>query len=144
MQERGWDQTSASLPLIALLMGIILAGVVISATNNTWLSPNLAEGRPQETRLLLMMTGAVSLPIGMFWFAWTSSASTNPWPQIIAGLPTGYGIHIINMQGLNYLVDCYGIYANSAVAANTFLRSLFAAGFPILAYVVSRGLQTQS
>ncbi|KAF2172656.1 hypothetical protein M409DRAFT_49205 [Zasmidium cellare ATCC 36951] len=133
MQERGWDQTSASLPLIALLLGIILAGVVISATNNTWLSPNIAEGRPQETRLLLMMTGAVALPIGMFWFAWTSSASINPWPQIIAGVPTGYGIHIVNMQGMNYIVDCYGIYANSAIAANTFLRSLFAAGFPILA-----------
>lgn len=133
VQERGWKPTSASLPLISLLIGIIIAGVLISSTTNTWLSPSLKEGRPQETRLLLMMTGAVALPIGMFWFAWTSSASMNPWPQIIAGVPTGYGIHIINMQGLNYIIDCYGIYANSAIAANTFLRSLFAAGFPILA-----------
>lgn len=35
------------------------------------------------------------------------------------------------MQGLNYIVDCYSINANSAVAANTFLRSLFAAALPL-------------
>ena len=133
MQERGWDQTSASLPLISILIGVILAGVLISATTNSWLSPNPEEGRPQETRLLLMMAGAISLPVGMFWFALTSSASMNPWPQIFAGIPTGFGIHVINMQGLNYIIDCYGIYANSAIAANTFLRSLFAAGLPVLA-----------
>lgn len=37
------------------------------------------------------------------------------------------------MQGLNYIVDCYGVHANSAVAANTFLRSVFAAGMPLFA-----------
>ncbi|USW48133.1 Putative major facilitator superfamily, MFS transporter superfamily [Septoria linicola] len=133
IQERGWDQTSASLPLISILVGVVFAGLLLSFTTNSRLSPNLKEGRPQETRLLLMMAGSLSLPAGMFGFAWTSSASMNPWPQIAAGVPTGFGIHLINMQGLNYIVDCYGIYANSAVAANTFLRSLFAAGFPVLA-----------
>ncbi|KAM3419057.1 hypothetical protein BST61_g5012 [Cercospora zeina] len=133
IQERGWDQISASLPLISILVGVIMAGALLSFTTNSRWAPNANEGRPQETRLLLMMVGAVSLPAGMFCFAWTSSATMNPWPQILSGVPTGFGIHLINMQGLNYIIDSYKIYANSAVAANTFLRSLFAAGFPILA-----------
>ena len=82
-----------------------------------------------------MMLGAFCLPCGILWFAWTSSPTQhpNPWPQIIAGVPIGLGIQLINMQGLNYIVDCYGINANSAVAGITFMRSLFASGFPIFA-----------
>jgi DHA1 family multidrug resistance protein-like MFS transporter len=33
---------------------------------------------------------------------------------------------------LNYLVDTFQAYAASAVAANTFLRSIFAAAFPLV------------
>jgi MFS transporter, DHA1 family, multidrug resistance protein len=132
VNERGWSPTTASLPLISVMIGVILAGVLISSTISSRLAPNPQKGRPQETRLLLMVVGAVSLPLGMFWFAWASSLR-NPWPQIIAGVPTGFGIHVINSQGINYIADCYGSYANSAMAANTFLRSLFAAGFPFIA-----------
>lgn len=117
-----------------MLVGVILAGALISFTVNSRLSPAPKEGRPQENRLILMMVGAVSLPVGMFWFAWTSSAKTNPWPQILAGVPSGFGITLINMQGMNYIVDSYTLYANSALVANTFLRSLAAAGLPIAAY----------
>lgn len=35
--------------------------------------------------------------------------------------------------GINYLVDVYGLYAASATAANTFLRSIMAAGLPLAA-----------
>jgi MFS family permease len=134
-RERGWGPTQAGLPLLSILIGCILGGALISFTINSRLSPNPKEGRAQETRLILMMVGAVCLPTGIMWFAWTSSPSQhpNPWPQIIAGVPIGLGIILINMQGLNYIVDCYGINANSAVAANTFMRSMTASAFPVLA-----------
>jgi hypothetical protein len=35
--------------------------------------------------------------------------------------------------GINYLVDVYGLYAASATGANTFLRSVLAAGLPLAA-----------
>ena len=131
--ERGWQPTQAGLPLFSILLGVVGGGALIAFTTRTWLAPNPQEGRPQETRLLLMMLGAVLLPVGMFWFAWTSSPKLNPWPQIVAGVPMGFGIILINMQGLNYIIDCYGINANSAIVVNTCLRSLFAAGFPLFA-----------
>ncbi|KAF7197973.1 Cercosporin MFS transporter CTB4, partial [Pseudocercospora fuligena] len=122
-RERNWDATTAGLPLLSILLGTILGGALIIFTVNTKLSPDPKAGRPQENRLLLMMVGAICLPGGMFWFAGTSSPAMNAWPQIIAGVPIGIGIILINMQGMNYIVDCYLINSNSAIAANTFMRT---------------------
>ena len=41
----------------------------------------------------------------------------------------GAGFNSVFQQCINALVDTYGIYAASAVSANTFLRSFLAAGF---------------
>ena len=46
----------------------------------------------------------------------------------------GTGILLILVNGLNYIVDVYGTRnANSAIAANTIVRSLFGAIFPLFA-----------
>ncbi|KAI8228140.1 Citrinin biosynthesis cluster MFS transporter [Colletotrichum sp. SAR 10_77] len=131
--ERHWGSTSAGLPLLSILLGTVIGGALIILTVNTNLSPDPKAGRPQENRLLLMMLGSVCLPVGMFWFAATSSPETSATQQIIAGVPIGMGIILINMQGMNYIVDCYGPFSNSAISANTFMRSLFASGFPVFA-----------
>ena len=36
---------------------------------------------------------------------------------------------LVFLLGLSYIVDCYGTYANSAVAASTLFRSILGAGF---------------
>jgi hypothetical protein len=42
------------------------------------------------------MIGAVVLPIGIFWFAWTAAPVSIPWiVSIIAGVPFGFGIGLI-------------------------------------------------
>ena len=43
----------------------------------------------------------------------------------------GFGFFTIFQSALNYLIDTFQKYAASAVAANTFLRSIFAASFPL-------------
>jgi hypothetical protein len=60
------------------------------------------ESSRKETRFLLMMLRAFCLRTGILWFAWTSSPAQhlNPWPQILAGVPIGLGIQLINTQGL--------------------------------------------
>ena len=69
-----------------------------------------------------MIFGAVIFPIGVFWFAWTSFPSINPWPQILSGIPIGAGIQITYLQGLAYIVDVYTINANSAISASAIFR----------------------
>ncbi|KAB8273757.1 major facilitator superfamily domain-containing protein [Aspergillus minisclerotigenes] len=86
-----------------------------------------------EERLVPMMVGAIVLPPGLFWFAWTSSPHITWVPQVLAGIPIGMGIQVIYTMGLNDILDVYTSYAASAVSANTFVRSMAAAGFPLFA-----------
>lgn len=49
----------------------------------------------------------------------------------------------IFLQALNYLVDSYLMFAASAIAGNTFLRSLCGAGFPLFSVQMFNGMGIQ-
>lgn len=49
----------------------------------------------------------------------------------------------IFLQALNYLVDAYLMFAASAIAGNTFMRSLAGAGFPLFARQMFNGMGIQ-
>lgn len=49
----------------------------------------------------------------------------------------------IFLQALNYLVDAYLFFAASAIAGNTFMRSLCGAGFPLFATYMFNGMGIQ-
>jgi hypothetical protein len=116
-----------------------------------------AEGNPiwPEARLPPTFVGAFLMPIALFWygttslyvsdtrFAWTSYP-TLPWIAfILAGIPFGLGQILLFLSILNYLADCYLQYAASALAANSLLRSVLGAVFPLWAPYMYRGLGTQ-
>jgi hypothetical protein len=77
------------------------------------------------------MLGGVTVSIGLFWFAWTNSPSIHWIASIAAGVPFGFGILLLFLAIINYLIDAYTIFAASVLAANTVLRSLFGAAFPL-------------
>ena len=52
----------------------------------------------------------------------------------------GAGILLILVNGLNYTVDVYQVNANSAIAANTMVRCVFGAAFPMFAERMYGGL----
>jgi DHA1 family multidrug resistance protein-like MFS transporter len=135
-EYRGISSTLATLPYIALIIGVILGcGIVIAfePRYNRKLKEN--NGLPvPEQRLLPVMVGATLFPIGLFWFAWTGNYPSIHWiVPTLSGLFTGAGIMTIFLQALNYLIDAYLNVAASAIAANTILRSFFGAGFPLFA-----------
>jgi len=55
----------------------------------------------------------------------------NHWPSIVGIALTGFGFTTIFQAALNYLVDTFTRFSASAVAANTFLRSMMAGAFPL-------------
>jgi hypothetical protein len=134
-RERGWNQGVGALPFIGILIGVLLGSITITYVTKTRFARKLKKhGRviPEE-RLVPMIFGAVIFPIGLFWFAWTSSPHITWVPQAISGIFIGWGILMIFLQGLNYLIDVYLWHANSAIAANTLIRALAGAGFPMFA-----------
>ena len=88
---------------------------------------------PPEYRLRPAMLGSVLVPVGIFWFAWTTFSAV-PWIVPILGSAVfGAGTLLIYSGVWTFLVEAYPNYAASAMAANSFLRSTFAAGFPLFA-----------
>lgn len=135
-QVRGWTNGGiAGLPFIGILVGVICGIILIIWQTKTRFARKLEKhGKvvPEE-RLVPMMIASVSLPAGLFWFGWTSDPNIHWAPQVIAGVPIGMGILVIFMQGLNYIIDVYMMFANSAIAANTLVRSSVGGAFPLFA-----------
>ncbi|ETI29416.1 hypothetical protein G647_01869 [Cladophialophora carrionii CBS 160.54] len=134
-EQRHWSPVVASLPFLGMFVGILAAtGVNLGNQPLYRRKCQASNGRPvPEARLPPLAIGAVLMVIGLFWFGWTA-APRYPWasPVVAAGF-IGGGFNIIFQQCINYLVDVYGLYAASATAANTFLRSVLAAGLPLAA-----------
>lgn len=135
-EDRGWQLGVGSLPFLSITIGVLCGGSLIIWTTKTRFQKKLKENNGRvvpEERLPPMMVGAIVFPAGLFWFAWTSSKNITWVPQAVSGIFIGMGILIIFLQGLNYIIDVYGPLSNSAIAANTILRSGFGAGFPLFA-----------
>ena len=134
-EERGWSLGVSSLPFIPFIVGIIMGtGVMAYSTATNFKRAYIANGGPvPEERLPPMIVGAIALPIGLFWFAWTSFPSMTWVPQVLSSALIGMGMLVCFWQGINYIMDCYGFYSNSAIAVNTFLRSILGAVFPLFA-----------
>ena len=76
-----------------------------------------------EGRLYFSCVESALLPIGLFWFGWTSFPQI-PWivPTLAVGCAT-MGIFSIYLAVFNYLADTYHRYASSALAAQSFCES---------------------
>lgn len=91
-------------------------------------------GTPKpEYRLPLANIGALFVPIGLFWFAWTVEYEV-AWPAtIIATFPYGVGQVMILNTVQNYYIDSFEKYAASAIAAGALFRSLVGGVIPLFA-----------
>ncbi|CAE6510756.1 unnamed protein product [Rhizoctonia solani] len=117
--NHGFNTQSVGLTFIGIGIGMIFA----LASQPLWnrLQAKYTERHqgapPPETRLFIGMAGAVLVPVGLFWLAFTTPRSVHWVVPIIASIPFGTGTVP---------------YAASAMAGNSFLRSAFAAAFPLI------------
>lgn len=132
-QNRGWNQGVGGLPFTALIVGMLGAVSYSIWDNKRYVRVEKEHGgfAPPETRLPGSIVGCIALPIGLFWFAWTNSPSIHWMASVAAGVPFGFGMVLVFLSIMNYLIDSYTIFAASVLAANSVLRSLFGAAFPL-------------
>ena len=132
----GMNPGVGGLPYFGMVFGMFLAGLFIVLTQGSWQRKLVANNGVvvPEWRLPPVIVGGVAFAGGLFWFGWSGYRSDIHWiVPTLSGLLTGFGLLSIFLQSLNYLVDAYLMFAASAIAANTFLRSLFGAIFPLFA-----------
>ncbi|TAQ87243.1 hypothetical protein B7494_g4436 [Chlorociboria aeruginascens] len=132
-EGRHWGPVTSELPFLALLLGMILGGGANIFNNQFYIRKFEANGNKAvpEARLPPMMVGSIFFAAGLFIFGWTSDINIFWIAPLIGLVFMGFGFFTIFQAALNYLIDTFQKYSASAVAANTFLRSIFAAVFPL-------------
>jgi hypothetical protein len=132
-QDRGWSPGIGGLAFIGIAIGMMIAVGYSLWDNKRFLRVEEKHGgqAPPEARLPPCMIGSIFLPVGLFWFAWTNYPSIHWSVSIIATAPFGFGMVLVFLSIMNYLIDAYVIYAASVLAANSVLRSCFGAAFPL-------------
>ncbi|KAK2064177.1 major facilitator superfamily transporter [Colletotrichum caudatum] len=130
---RGWSPGVGGLAFLGVAVGMIAAVTFTVFDSRRYLKVSAAHGgfAPAEARLPPSMIGACLLPIGLFWFAWTNGPEIHWIVPIIASGFFAAGLVLVFLSLLNYLIDSYVIFAASVLAANSVLRSLFGAAFPL-------------
>jgi len=134
------------LPFFGMICGQLSAGLFIFIRQPSY-QKKLAANNDipiPEWRLPEVIIGGACFAVGIFWFGWTGYNESIHWiVPTLSGLLIGFGLLSIFLQALNYLVDAYLMFAASAIAANTFLRSIFGAVFPLFAQQMFQGMGIQ-
>ncbi|KAJ5514983.1 Major facilitator superfamily domain general substrate transporter [Penicillium fimorum] len=132
-QSRGWNQGVGGLAFLGIMIGMLFAVSYSIWDNKRYIGvSNKHQGfAPPEARLPPCLLASVAIPIGLFWFAWTNYPSIHFMVSIAAGVPFGFGMVLVFLSIMNYLIDSYTIFAASVLAANSVIRSLFGAAFPL-------------
>ncbi|KAH8727552.1 major facilitator superfamily domain-containing protein [Phaeosphaeriaceae sp. PMI808] len=141
---RGWNEGISGLPFVAVAIGVLLAiTYVILYDNKAYMKKVKASGvgyTTPEARLPMCIVGGIALPIGLFWFAWTNGPNTHWAVSVVASIPFGFGMVLIFLSIMNYLIDSYTIFAASVLAGNGIIRSIFGAAFPLFTKQMYAGL----
>lgn len=139
---KNWQGTISTLPMIAMFTGVVIGGSFNIMWNQRYAKLITANGgKPlPEQRLPLMMAVGWLMPAGIFVFAWTNSPNIHWIAPFIGISMMGAGFFVIFQGCLNYLVDTFTKFAASAIAANTFTRSIFAGTFPLFSEIMFKKL----
>ena len=130
--------------------GAVFAAVMIGAVLSTILSiyqeklalryfPEKVSATP-EGRLYFTCIESALMPIGLFWFGWTSYSSIHWIVPATAIVVATMGIFSIYLATFNYLADIYHRYASSALAAQSLCRNLLGGAFPLVTVQMYNGL----
>ncbi|KAF7557541.1 hypothetical protein G7Z17_g532 [Cylindrodendrum hubeiense] len=143
-RDRGWGEGVGGLAFMGIAVGCILGLIFAIYDNNTrYTKLLLSKTATVESRLPPAMIGAIALPVGMFAFAWTNYPSIHWSVSIILSSLFGFGCVLVILPMLNYLIDCYTIYAASVLAAAAIFRSIVGAAFPLFAVQMYNNIGTQ-
>lgn len=131
---RGWSPGLSGLGFCGIGIGTmmtILAEPLLRKMINAH-APDPETGKaPPEAMVSVVCICSILIPVGELIFAWTCTPNVHWIVPILAGIPFGAGNVGVFIYASNYLVYSYGIFAASALAGNTVLRSLMGAVLPL-------------
>ncbi|KAI0630260.1 MFS general substrate transporter [Trametes polyzona] len=140
----GFDIQSTGLAFLGIGVGITSALCTQPYWNRRFRQEAIKRGGhpPPEVRLLIAQCGGILAPAGLFIMAFTTYKQAHWMGPIFGSGLFGAGMYYIYAGVFTYLVTAYRPIAASAMAANSALRSSFAAVFPLFAGAMYHRLGT--
>ncbi|RYP75276.1 hypothetical protein DL771_002496 [Monosporascus sp. 5C6A] len=131
--EYGFSTGSIGLtyigPGVGSFVALLISGSISDRLARRMTKPGTAP-KP-EYRVPLLVAASFIVPIGLFWTGWTAESHQHWILPIIGTSILSVGVTLAFMSSTTYLIDAYTLYAASAIAATTFLRSLGGALLPL-------------
>ncbi|KAG6002229.1 hypothetical protein E4U21_003320 [Claviceps maximensis] len=129
----GFSVGTTGLAYLGIGVGLLIGNALFGHISDRMLLRGAAGGEKlkPEYRLPLMIPAAFCIPACFFIYGWTTYYTVHWIVPIFATSLLGIGLNMSLMTIQIYLVDAYTLYAASALAATSILRSLFGAFLPL-------------
>lgn len=132
----GFSLEDSGLAFLAIVVGCLLGALTVLLCDVFLYRRQArnypAQKIPPEHRLYPALLGSVCLPIGLFWFGWTSRIEIHWASPIVAIMLFAWGNLCVFVSTTQYMVDTYlGLTVASAMSANSLARYGLAAAFPL-------------
>ncbi|KAI0205026.1 major facilitator superfamily domain-containing protein [Astrocystis sublimbata] len=145
----GISENLSNTAFSGLLVGILISVVLVPWTYRNTVKQLKEDGDDgsgimlnREDRLRFAMIGAPFIPIGLFWMAWTDFSFISIWSPIVASVLIGFGMVCVYMSAYMYIIDCYEMFAASALTFNALIRYIAAGGFTVVGIPLYSNLGT--
>ncbi|PCH02191.1 Major facilitator superfamily domain, general substrate transporter [Penicillium occitanis (nom. inval.)] len=135
----GFDQQQQGATFASVIVGAIVSAVFSIVYENYHTRTGIANSTPEQ-RLYFPAMGSILLPIGLFWFGWTSREDIHWIVPTLAVCCLTMGIFSIILAVVNYLADTYHQYSSSAMAAMSFCRNIAGGAFTMFTRQIFQGL----
>lgn len=134
-ENYGFSESIVGLVYVGLGVGMLVGLFVVGGLSDPVIR-RLADKHnggvlKPEYRLPMLMYSAPFLPAGLFLYGWTAQYNIQWAVPLFGTLLVGVGMIGAFLCINTYLIDAYTRYAASAIAANTILRSILGACFPL-------------
>ncbi|KAI1809076.1 MFS general substrate transporter [Poronia punctata] len=142
--QYGFSTSLVGLAFLGLGVGSMIGVVIYSTTSDRYIARKAAEadklaeetgaekqGMKPEYRLPLLPLGAAMIPVGLFIYGWSAQYRIHWIVPIIGTGFCGIGNILVFFCIQTYLVDAFTVYAASAIASNTIIRSVAGGVLPL-------------
>lgn len=106
----GFSKGVGGLPYFGMIVGQLLGGTFI-ILSQPWYARKLAANNDvpiPEWRLPNVIVAGVVFAAGLFWLGWSGYTANVHWiVPTLSGIFTGFGLLVIFLQSMNYIIDAY-------------------------------------
>lgn len=134
------------IAFLGLILGLLLTALISPSLVDIFLRRLIANNggvHQAEFRFIPLFVGVFIVPIGLFIIAWTSYPQLHWIGPIIGSFFYGMGTILVFNGIFAYTVEAYRKYTASAMATNSFIRSIMAGAFPLFGLQMYEGMGIQ-